>query len=160
LTVQWQTLSFTELSRENLYAILRLRQEVFVVEQQCVFLDLDNRDQAAIHMLCTDQGLLAAYQRCIAPDSSDSESLLGRIVVCPTRRHHKLGGELVKRGIEHNLRRWPGSDIRISAQAHLQNFYTSLGFNAEGSEYLEDNIPHRQMRYRSTITPPEFPAGK
>jgi ElaA protein len=154
LTVQWQTLSFTQLSLENLYAVLRLRQEVFVVEQNCVFLDLDNLDQQAIHMLCLAGQKVLAYQRCIAPDPGSSESLLGRIVVCPTMRRQQLGRELVQRGIEHNLLRWPGSDIRISAQARLQSFYASLGFVAEGNEYLEDNIPHKQMRFRSTITQP------
>ncbi len=160
MTVQWQTLSFTELSLEKLYAVMRLRQEVFVVEQQCVFLDLDNLDQQAVHMFCTAGEEVLAYQRCIAPGPSSPESLLGRIVVSPVRRNQQLGRELVQRGIEHNLLRWPGSDIRISAQARLQSFYASLGFAGEGSEYIEDNIPHKQMRYRSTITQPEFPTGK
>lgn len=154
MTVQWQTLSFTELSLEKLYAVLRLRQEVFAVEQNCVFLDLDNLDQQAIHMLCMGGESILAYQRCIAPGPSSPESILGRIVVCPSMRSQQLGRELVRRGIEHNLLRWSGNDIRISAQAHLQSFYTSLGFIAEGSEYLEDNIPHKQMRFRSTITQP------
>jgi ElaA protein len=158
--VHWQALTFSELSREQLYAILRLRQEVFVVEQDCVFLDLDNLDQGAIHMLCLEEEKMLAYQRCIAPDSNCHDSLLGRIVVCPSMRNKQLGRELVQRGIEHNLLRWPDSDIRISAQAHLQRFYAALGFTSEGGEYLEDGISHQQMRYRSTVTQPEFPAGK
>ena len=149
--MQWHTLSFTELSPESLYAILRLRQEVFAVEQQCVYLDLDNLDQQAIHILCTDGERVLAYQRCIAPGPGSPDSLLGRVVVCPTMRNQQLGRELVRRGIEHNLLQWPGSDIRISAQAHLQRFYASLSFLAEGNEYLEDNIPHRQMRYRASV---------
>jgi ElaA protein len=158
--VQWQTLSFTELGPERLYAIMRLRQEVFVVEQNCVFLDLDNLDQQAVHMLCSQANKVLAYQRCIAPGPGSIESLLGRIVVCPTMRNHQLGRELVQRGIKHNLSRWPDGDILISAQAHLQDFYSSLGFVGEGCEYLEDNIPHKKMRFRSTVTPPGFPAGK
>jgi len=148
------------MSREQLYAILRLRQEVFVVEQDCVFLDIDNLDQGAIHMLCLEEEKMLAYQRCIAPDSNSQDSLLGRIVVCPSMRNKQLGRELVQRGIEHNLLRWSGSDIRISAQAHLQRFYAALGFASEGGEYLEDSIPHQQMRYRSTVTQPELPAEK
>jgi ElaA protein len=158
--VHWQALTFSELSREQLYAILRLRQEVFVVEQNCVFQDLDNLDQGATHMLCLEGERLLAYQRCIAPGSNSHDSLLGRIVVCPGMRNKQLGRELVQRGIKHNLLRWPGSDIRISAQAHLQRFYAALDFASEGGEYLEDGIPHQQMRYRSTVTQPELPAEK
>jgi ElaA protein len=148
MTLQWQTLSFTELTGTGLYAVLRLRQEVFVVEQNCAYLDLDNLDQHATHMLGMRDGELLAYQRCLPPGLSYPESSLGRIVVCPVVRGQQLGSVLVRRGIEHNLLRWPGSGIRISAQAHLQNFYATLGFVAEGNEYLEDNILHRQMRYQ------------
>ena len=147
-TLQWQILSFTELTGAGLYAVLRLRQEVFVVEQNCAYLDLDNLDQEATHMLGTQEGELLAYQRCLPPGLSYPESSLGRIVVCPTIRGQRLGSVLVQRGIEHNLLRWPGSGIRINAQAHLQDFYSSLGFYAQGSEYLEDNILHRQMLYQ------------
>ena len=96
--MHWQALTFSELSREQLYAILRLRQEVFVVEQDCVFLDLDNLDQGAIHMLCLEEEKMLAYQRCIAPGSNNHDSLLGRIVVCPSMRNKQLGRELVQRG--------------------------------------------------------------
>jgi ElaA protein len=148
MTLQWRTPAFSELTGEEVYALLRLRQQVFVVEQNCVYLDLDNLDQLATHMLCMRHQQLLAYQRCLAPGLSYPESSLGRIVVCPTLRGQQLGRELVLRGIEHNLSRWPGSGIRINAQAHLQGFYTSVGFCAEGNEYLEDNILHRQMRYQ------------
>jgi len=131
-----------------MYAVLRLRQQVFVVEQNCAYLDLDNLDQQATHMLCMLDGELLAYQRLLAPGLSYPESSLGRIVVCPAARGQRLGRELVRRGIEHNLLRWPGSGIRINAQAHLQDFYATEGFIAEGNEYLEDNILHRQMHYK------------
>ena len=147
MTVLWQTLSFNELAVGQLYAVLQLRQEVFVVEQDCAYLDLDNRDQPAIHMLATRNDRLLAYQRCLPPGLSYDESSLGRIVVSGSVRGQQLGNELVQRGIEHNLTLWPGAGIRISAQAHLQGFYGALGFIGEGSEYLEDNIPHRQMYY-------------
>jgi ElaA protein len=163
MTLQWQTLAFTELTREEMYAVLRLRQEVFVVEQRCAYLDLDDLDQQATHMLCMQDRELLAYQRCLAPGLSYPESSLGRIVVCPARRGLNLGRELVQRGIEHNLSQWPRHDIRINAQAQLQDFYTSLGFTAEGGEYLEDNILHRQMRYqarRTTSELPKYPTGR
>jgi ElaA protein len=152
MTLQWQTLGFTELTREELYAVLRLRQEVFVVEQRCAYLDLDNLDQQATHMLCMQKRELLAYQRCLAPGLSYPESSLGRIVVCPAMRGKQLGRELVRRGIEHNLLQWPDRDICISAQAHLQDFYATVGFAAEGSEYFEDDILHRRMRYRAPKT--------
>lgn len=147
--MQWDTLHFPELTTPWLYAVLRLRQQVFVVEQCCAYLDLDDLDQAAIHMICRRGDTLLAYQRCLPPGLSYPQSALGRIVVCPTMRGQQLGRELVRRGIEHNLSQWPQHAICISAQAHLQGFYASLGFVAEGSEYLEDNILHKQMRYQA-----------
>ena len=147
--MQWHTLSFSELSLDRLYAVLRLRQEVFAIEQDCVYLDIDNRDQGAVHLLCLEGEQVLAYQRCIPPGADSPESMLGRIVINATMRGRQLGRELVQRGIQHNIERWPGCDIRISAQAHLQPFYGSLGFTSEGEEYLEDGIVHRQMRYKA-----------
>lgn len=147
MTLQWQTLKFPELGAQRLYAVLRLRQQVFIVEQQCAYLDIDNLDMRADHMLCTREGQLLAYQRCLEPGLVYPESSLGRIVVDPQLRGQQLGSELVQRGIAYNLSRWPDRSIRINAQAHLQSFYSGLGFIAEGAEYLEDNILHRQMRY-------------
>jgi ElaA protein len=147
--MQWETLPFNGLSLTWLYAVLRLRQHVFVVEQRCAYQDIDDLDQQATHMLCMRDSTLLAYQRCLPPGLSHAESSLGRIVVCEAMRGQQLGRDLVQRGIAHNLAQWPASDIRISAQAHLQPFYASLGFVAEGDEYLEDDILHRQMRYRT-----------
>lgn len=149
MTLVWQTVGFAELSAEEVYAMLRLRQQVFVVEQRCAYLDLDNLDQQAVHMFCRRDGEFVAYQRCLAPGLSFSESSLGRIVVSPEMRQRQLGRELVRRGIAYNLARWPGSGIRINAQAHLQDYYGGLGFVAEGEEFLEDGIPHREMRYQA-----------
>ena len=144
---QWQTSSFAELEVDALYDLLRLRQQVFVVEQDCVYLDLDGLDSAATHMLCREEGRLLAYQRCLPPGVSYPQSSIGRIVVAPEARGLRLGRDLVQRGIEHNLSRWPGSGIRLNAQAYLRRFYTELGFVAQGDEYDEDGIPHVQMLY-------------
>lgn len=149
MDLNWQTRAFDELGPQLLYAILRLRQEVFVVEQNCAYLDLDGRDEKALHMLCTRNGEPLAYQRCLPPGLGYAESSLGRIVVHPDSRGLQLGRELVQRGIDHNLQCWAGNDICISAQAHLQCFYASLGFAGEGDEYMEDDIPHRKMRYKA-----------
>ncbi len=149
MNLQWQTLSFTRLTLDTMYAVLRLRQQVFVVEQECAYLDLDNLDQLATHMLGMRGTELLAYQRCLPPGLNYPESSLGRITVCLAMRGQQLGRELVLRGIQYNLQQWPESDICISAQAHLQDFYADCRFIAEGDEYLEDNIAHRKMRYNA-----------
>jgi ElaA protein len=146
---QWQTLDFVQLGREQLYDILQLRQEVFVIEQDCVYLDLDGLDRQATHILCTQGEQLLAYQRCLPPGGSYAESSLGRIVVAPAARGLQLGRELVQRGIDYNLKQWPGSGIRINAQAYLRDFYAGLGFVPSGKEYEEDGIMHQQMVYGS-----------
>ena len=150
---QWQAALFDELTPHELYAFLRLRQEVFSVEQDCIYVDLDGRDQQAIHMMCWDGDQLLCYQRCLPPGVSYPESSLGRIVVATAARGLGLGRELVRRGISHNIQQWPGNGIRINAQAYLGDFYGSLGFRAEGDVYDEDGIPHQQMLY--VISPTE-----
>ena len=147
----WEISTFDALSNNSLYQAMRLRQEVFVVEQNCLYQDLDGLDQESTHMLCWRDTQLLAYQRCLPPGLSYTESSLGRIVVAPAGRGHKLGRELVQRGIDLNIRQWPQSDIKIGAQAYLRSFYESLGFVALGDEYVEDGIAHIHMQ-RQTIT--------
>ncbi|WP_235898606.1 GNAT family N-acetyltransferase [Parahaliea maris] len=148
--LHWQTLTFDDLSLDALYAALQLRQAVFVVEQDCPYQDLDGLDQASFHMLCWRGDELLATQRCLPPGLSYTQSAIGRIVVSPQARGLKLGRELVRRGIDFNLAQWPGSGIRIGAQAYLLDFYTSLGFVSEEDEYVEDGIPHIHMLFRAT----------
>ncbi len=147
--MQWTTLAFADLTTEALYAVLRLRHDIFVLEQNCIYRDIDDLDQQAFHMLYMRNSVLLAYQRCLPPGLRYAESSLGRVAVSTAMRGQQLGKELAQRGIEHNLSRWPGCDIRINAQSHLQPFYTSLGFVGEGIECLEDGILHRQMRYQA-----------
>ena len=148
--MKWQVLRFAALDNAELYSLLELRARVFVVEQASAYQDPDGKDQQALHMLGTADGTLLAYQRCLPPGISYPESSLGRIVVAPQARGRRLGAELVARGIEVNQREWPGSDICISAQAHLEPFYSTFGFIAEGEHYAEDGIPHRKMRLART----------
>jgi ElaA protein len=152
MSFHWQTTDFEHLGVDGLYAVLHLRQAVFVVEQACLYQDLDGLDRPATHMLCWEGNELAAYQRCLPPGTSFRESAIGRIVVAPSHRHSGLGQALVERGIRHNLARWPESGIRINAQAYLRAFYSRLGFEPAGDEYDEDGIPHLQMVYRPLIT--------
>jgi len=148
MTYHWQTTDFAGLDNAKLYAAMRLRQEVFVVEQDSRYQDLDNLDQGAVHILCWQHGELLAYQRCLAPGAHFVESAIGRIVVSPRARGRKLGRELVVRGIDHNLQRWPDHNIRINAQVYLERFYAGLGFLSTGDVFDEDGIAHIQMVYR------------
>jgi ElaA protein len=143
----WECLPFADLGGSAVYALLKLRSEVFVVEQECPYLDPDGLDQDAFHHLVWRGGMLLAYQRCLPPGSSYAEdSAMGRIVVDRAHRSTGLGRELVQRGIDFNFTRWPGRAIRISAQSHLEAFYRSLGFETCSGQYLEDGIPHTDMR--------------
>ena len=147
-SVSWQSAAFQELAVTQLYAILALREEVFIVEQECVYRDIDGLDQQSRH-LCAWQGdELLGYARCLPPGLEYPASAIGRIVVSPRARGRNLGRELVQRSIAVNLDRWPDAGITISAQAHLEDFYRSLGFDSDGDVYDEDGIPHIKMHYR------------
>ncbi|MEA3644006.1 MAG: GNAT family N-acetyltransferase [Lamprobacter sp.] len=154
-TEGWHELRFGALSVAQLYALLQFRQSVFVVEQNCPYLDADGLDQAATHIWLEENGKLVAYQRCLPPGTPYGESSIGRIIVDPAQRGRNLGRALVQRGIDFNLQQWPGEAIRIGAQAHLQPFYASLGFVPCGPIYDEDGIDHIHM----LLTPGEDRAG-
>jgi len=144
--LHWECLSFAALSPENLYALLKLRGEVFVVEQACAYLDPDGLDPRAFHWMAWSGDTLLAYQRCLPPGTSYVDaSSIGRIVVAMPGRGSAVGRELVRRGIAFNRREWPGYPIRIGAQSYLENFYHSLGFVSGGDYYLEDGIEHVHM---------------
>jgi ElaA protein len=146
----WGEYEFGQLSLDQLYDLLALRAEVFVVEQRCIYQDLDGLDRVAVHLLGqAADGRLLAYQRCLPPGTAYAESGLGRIVVSPAARGRQLGRVLVERGLACNARRWPGCAVRINAQAYLAAFYSSLGFVAAGDVFDEDGIPHLQMTWRA-----------
>ena len=136
---------FNELSTHELYAVLQLRAEVFVVEQDCVYQDLDNKDLDAYHMLGVLDTKIVAYARIFKPGDYFLESSIGRIVVKKEFRKFQFGYQLVQNSIqfiENNLQQ---NKILISAQSYLSKFYNSLGFTQVGEEYLEDGIPHIKM---------------
>jgi len=142
----WHLTEFSSLSTTELYDVMRLRQEVFVVEQNCVYLDADGYDAVARHLLGRDaNGTLVAYLRLFAPGVKFTEACIGRVCTAASVRGTGLGQELMRRGIAEATRLWPESDLRISAQAYLLNFYGKLGFVAEGELYDEDGIPHVEM---------------
>lgn len=142
----WIWKPFAELSPDQLYALLKLRSEVFVVEQDCVYLDLDGIDQACDHLLGMDEEGLCAYVRAVPPGVAyPDEASIGRVVTAPRVRTTGLGRPLMIEAIRHVSERWPGS-IKIGAQSYLRSYYESLGFAVCGPEYDEDGIPHFPMR--------------
>lgn len=143
----WQCKEFAALTGGEVYDMLQLRAEIFVVEQACAYQDPDGLDQTAWHWLYHSGGKLGAYQRCMPPGiASPAHSAIGRVVVAAGQRGSQIGRELVRRGIAFNLKTWPDHSIQIGAQAYLENFYGSLGFRCCGEAYLEDGIPHLPMR--------------
>ncbi|VUD42038.1 Acetyltransferase [Thalassocella blandensis] len=145
--VNWQWLTFAELSNDMLYALLKLRQEVFVIEQECLYMDLDDLDQKSWHMLgvSQDDATVLAYARLVPPGMKFAEPSIGRVVASPAARGSGIGKQLMKEAIIAAQQQYPGAAIRISAQQYLQKFYTSLGFKQVSEMYLEDDIPHIEM---------------
>lgn len=137
--------TFAELSVDELYRILALRQRVFVVEQTCYYQDCDDHDQAAVHVWTTRQGAIVAYARVLPPGEKFEEGSIGRVLTAPEARGTGEGRAIVRRAIAVVERRFGAVPIKISAQSHLLRFYTELGFARVGDEYLLDNIPHIDM---------------
>lgn len=137
--------TFNELTTEELYQILRLRSEVFVVEQDCVYQDVDNKDQKALHIMGIKDGEVVAYTRVFEPGDYFDNVSIGRVVVSQSQRKYGLGKQIMQASLAAIDQRFPDKPTEISAQSYLLKFYTKLGFNAFGEEYLEDGIPHRRM---------------
>jgi len=136
---------FESLTAKELYAILRLRSEIFVVEQNCVFLDMDNNDQASQHLMLYQNKELMAYARIVPAGITFAEPSIGRIVSSPAARGKGFGKQLVKLGIENCIRLYGNKPIKIGAQVYLKAFYESFGFVSEDDFYDEDGIDHVHM---------------
>lgn len=145
MTINWICKKFHELTVDELYELLRLRSEVFVVEQNCVFLDMDNKDQKCVHLLGWIGEDLAASVRIVPAGVSYAEPSIGRVVTSPKYRRTGLGKLLMEEAIRITTQLHGNQPIRIGAQLYLKNFYTSLGFDAEGEIYMEDGIEHIEM---------------
>jgi len=138
--------AFNDLSAGELYTILKLRNEVFIVEQNCVYLDTDNKDLKCYHlMLLNNDNELIAYARLVPPGLSFDEMSIGRVVTSPKARGTGAGRQLMNIAIENCTDIFGEGSIKIGAQAYLSKFYTSLGFNEVGEIYDEDGIPHIDM---------------
>jgi ElaA protein len=143
--LEWQWLPFDRLSVAQLYAVLALRQQVFVVEQRCAFLDADGVDPQCWHGLGERDGVLLASARIVPPGADFAEPAIGRVVTAPSARGQGLGRELMREAIAQAQRLYPGEALRIGAQQHLERFYGSLGFVTASAPYDEDGIPHVEM---------------
>jgi ElaA protein len=136
---------FKNLELNELYELLRLRSEVFVVEQNCVYQDLDGKDQKAFHLLAYQNENLVGYTRIFTPGCYFKEASIGRVLVAEKSRNLGLGYQIMKASIEFINKELSETSIHISAQTYLKNFYNNLGFKEIGEEYLEDGIPHINM---------------
>ena len=143
--IKWVLKKFKELTVEELYDVLRLRSEVFVVEQNCVFLDLDNRDHDSYHLQGRVDGKLIAYVRILPPGLAYDEPSIGRVVSSPSYRGKGAGIELMKTAIKETRHLFGNLSIMIGAQLYLKQFYENLGFQQCSGIYLEDDIDHIKM---------------
>jgi len=142
---QFKIKRFNELSLTELYKALQLRSEVFVVEQDCVYQDIDGKDEKALHVLGVYNDEIATYSRLFAPGDYFDNASIGRVVIGEKFRDRKWGHDLIAAGIAAIAENYKTSAITISAQLYLKKFYETHGFVQEGDQYLEDGIPHIRM---------------
>ncbi|MGJ1268952.1 GNAT family N-acetyltransferase [Sphingobacterium spiritivorum] len=145
MTTVWFYKTFDALTTNQLYQILKLRNEVFVVEQNCPYLDCDNKDQKCDHLWAMINNDIAAYARIVPAGVSFKEVSIGRVLSNPAYRKQKIGRELMRRAVDNIMDQYGAVDIRIGAQLYLKAFYESFGFQQASEEYLEDGIPHIEM---------------
>ncbi len=143
--MKWISKTFDELNGLELYKILQLRNEVFVVEQDVVYQDADDKDQKAIHLFLKDIDKIVAYVRIFNAGDYFENPSIGRVVVHPQYRRKNFGKEVMEKAIRYVLINFENKKIEISAQTYLKKFYNNLGFKEEGEIYLEDTLPHFRM---------------
>ncbi len=143
--MKWIFLTFDDLNTKQLYEMLQLRSEVFVVEQDCIYQDMDGLDQKAFHLLGYEEDTLVAYARIFKAGIYFEEASIGRVIVKATYRKNKLGYDLMIQCVHYIQETLKTHSIRISAQQYLIAFYNRLGFECVGKGYLEDGIPHISM---------------
>lgn len=144
--MNWTLKPYAELSLDELYALLAARSQVFVVEQNCPYQDLDGLDASCLHLWASDaSGEVMALVRLLPPGLKHPEASIGRVLTTAAARGRKLGRELMQRALAETSRLWPGVALRIDAQHYLEAFYQSLGFVTEGEIFDLDGIPHVEM---------------
>lgn len=149
----WKIKNFSELSTEELYKILAIRQKVFVVEQECYYLDADNYDQKAVHLWAEQNGEILAYLRVFPENIKYKEASIGRVLTALSVRNKNLGKTLVSFSLQIILNQFKTKSVRISAQDYLIKFYGNFGFKDTGKKYMEDDIPHTEMLLLPILRP-------
>ncbi|QCE41197.1 GNAT family N-acetyltransferase [Psychroserpens sp. NJDZ02] len=140
--------TFAELTTQELYDVLQLRSEVFVVEQDCVYQDIDGKDQKALHVIGFKNKKVVAYTRLFKPGDYFELASIGRVIVDKAQRQYKYGYDIMNASIDAVKTHYNQTEIKISAQSYLKRFYGNLGFKEIGDAYLEDGIPHIGMIYK------------
>ena len=143
--MDFTTKTFQELNTTELYQILQLRSEIFVVEQDCVYQDVDGKDQKSLHVFGFKNDKIIAYTRIFKPGDYFKNASIGRVVVAAEERKFGYGHDLIKASIKAIEDNFKVTEITISAQTYLKKFYESHQFKQVGEEYLEDGIPHIRM---------------
>lgn len=143
--MEWTYKKWQELERDELFDIYKLRVDVFVVEQDCAYPEIDYNDKLVGHLFAYADGQLAAYSRLCPPHTVYPEVSIGRVICHSNFRGQGLGRELVKRAVEQLQKDFPGQKIKAQAQEYLEYFYKSFGFKTISESYLEDGIPHVDM---------------
>jgi ElaA protein len=147
--MNWIFKKFDTLTVVELYELLKLRSAVFVVEQNCVFLDMDDKDQASLHFFAFENSIIIAYCRIVPPGIIYPEASIGRVITNPIARRSGLGRQLMEKAITETKNLFPDTSIKIGAQLYLKKFYESFGFQQSGAVYLEDGIEHIIMYLHS-----------
>ena len=142
----WKLYRFEELTATELYEMLKLRVDVFVVEQNCPYPELDNRDQQSVHLAYRENGKILAYARLLPGEIKYGVPSIGRVIVSPDARGRGLAKELIRRSIDFIFTEWRPEEIRLQGQLYLKEFYQSFGFNPISDVYDEDGIPHLDMK--------------
>ena len=143
--LSWDWKSFDELNKDELYKVLKFRQEIFIVEQKSWYVDADNLDQFSLHLLVQNTHGLMGYLRLTPPGKKYKEASIGRVSIREDHRGKKLGDKLLSKGIEKSKQVYKSSSCRISAQEYLIAYYENHGFRVQGTPYDEDGIPHVEM---------------
>ena len=147
-SLDWKLAAFDTLSVPELYALLQLRTEVFVMEQQCVFQDMDGSDDQAMHLQGECNGKLVAYARCFEAGIKFKEASIGRLMTRPSVRGQKFGHHVLDEAVHRVCKEWGVQPIRIGAQARLERFYQGHGFATDSKVYIEDGIDHIEMLWK------------
>ncbi|MEJ6505911.1 MAG: GNAT family N-acetyltransferase [Crocinitomicaceae bacterium] len=141
---------YSDLDLDDFHDIIALRIKIFVIEQDCPYQDLDGNDKLAFHLYFKDtENQIVAATRILPQNIAYNEVSIGRVVVDKNSRGNGLGHELMKQSMVFVERQFGATDVRLSAQKHLENYYEKHGFTSTGKEYLEDGIPHVEMLFKS-----------